>query len=162
MKVINNLLFDLESKQIEQTLSSPNFPWYLNRIFKEKDRSSKVNYELTHIFYIEHNFNSQYSDIIKLIYNKIKWSSLIRAKANLQYKTDHIVEHGFHCDYVEKNIKTAIFYVNTNNGYTKFKNNKKVKSERNKFVEFDSTNEHSGTTCTDKDFRIVINFNYFK
>jgi hypothetical protein len=59
-----------------------------------------------------------------------------------------------------KNSKTGIFYINTNNGYTKFKNKKLIKSEENKLIFFDSSKEHTGTTCTDELFRIVINFVY--
>ena len=56
--------------------------------------------------------------------------------------------------------KTGIFYINTCNGYTKFKNGEKIKSEKNKYVEFDSILEHTGSSCTDEKRRIVINFNY--
>ena len=45
---------------------------------------------------------------------------------------------------------------------TKFSNGEIVKSEENKYVEFDSQLEHTGTSCTDQDYRIVINFNYLK
>ena len=37
---------------------------------------------------------------------------------------------------------------------------KKIKSEENKYVEFDSSLKHTGTTCTDQKRRVVINFNY--
>ena len=60
-----------------------------------------------------------------------------------------------------KKLKTAIYYVNTNNGYTKFKkNNKKIISEKNKLIIFDNDLEHTGSTCTDDRLRVVINFNY--
>ena len=55
---------------------------------------------------------------------------------------------------------TGIFYVNTCNGYTRFKNNKIIKSKENTYIEFDSTLEHTGASCTDKKRRVVINFNY--
>jgi hypothetical protein len=58
----------------------------------------------------------------------------------------------------EVKINTGILYINTNNGYTKFKNGKKIKSKKNQYVEFDSKLEHTGSTCTDEDRRIVINF----
>ena len=51
-------------------------------------------------------------------------------------------------------------YLDNSNGYTKFKNGKKIKSEENKYVEFDSSLKHTGTSCTDKKRRVVINFNY--
>ena len=57
---------------------------------------------------------------------------------------------------------TGIFYVNDNNGYTKFKNGEISTSEKNKFIEFNSTNSHTGSSCTDENIRIIINFNYIK
>jgi hypothetical protein len=91
---------------------------------------------------------------------KLSVKSLLRVKANLLHKTEKTIEHGFHRDFPYEN-NTAIFYLNTNNGYTKFKNKKIIKSEKNKLVDFNSSLEHTGSTCTDEDYRIVINFNYF-
>lgn len=62
----------------------------------------------------------------------------------------------FECD-----CMTSIFYVNTNNGYTLFKNNQKVKSIENRMVIFKSSEIHSSVTCTDSKVRCVINFNFF-
>ena len=59
-----------------------------------------------------------------------------------------------------KNIKSAIYYVNSNNGYTKFKNGKKILSKQNKLIIFDNDQPHTGSTCTDERIRVVINFNY--
>ena len=93
----------------------------------------------------------------------MKYFTLVRAKANLLFKTDKIYEHGMHTDF-ENNTKvtTGIFYVNTNDGYTKFKNGTIINSEQNKYVEFDGNLEHTGSTCTNSKYRIVINFNYIK
>ena len=55
--------------------------------------------------------------------------------------------------------KVAVYYVNTNNGYTIFKN-KKIKSEKNKIVIFDGNTKHKVKYQTDKDTRMVINCNY--
>ena len=60
-----------------------------------------------------------------------------------------------------KGSKTAVFYVNSNNGYTKLKNGTIIKSEENKIAIFDGETEHTGTTCTDEEFRVVVNINYF-
>ena len=38
----------------------------------------------------------------------------------------------------------------------------KITSEKNKLVMFNSDTEHASTTCTNKDYRIVLNFNYFE
>ena len=50
--------------------------------------------------------------------------------------------------------------MNTNNGYTLFKN-KKINSVENRIVLFNSDESHSSTNTTDCKSRIVINFNYF-
>ena len=51
--------------------------------------------------------------------------------------------------------------MNTCNGYTHFEDGSKVHSVANRLAIFPSTMFHSGSTCTDKDMRVVINFNYF-
>ena len=57
---------------------------------------------------------------------------------------------------------TSIFYVNTNDGYTKFKDGTKVKSIANRMLTFPANMKHCGTSCTNERRRIVINFNYFE
>ena len=69
-----------------------------------------------------------------------------------------------HNDELSENAKitTGIFYVNTSNGKTIFDTGEEVISEENKYAEVDSKKLHAGTTCTDKQRRLVINFNYIK
>ena len=59
-----------------------------------------------------------------------------------------------------ENIFTGVFYINTCNGGTKFKNGPKVKSVANRVVIFDTNFEHAAVTCTDKQSRVVVNFNF--
>ena len=76
-------------------------------------------------------------------------------------------ENEFHVDgpsLSEEKLKqssTSIFYVNTNNGYTKFEDGTKVESVANRMVTFPANMKHTGTSCTDEKIRVVINFNYF-
>ena len=81
-----------------------------------------------------------------------------RVTASLTSRTVFNRKTGYHIDY--PNIRTAIFYLNTNNRYTKFKKHGKVKSIENRIVIFNSNLEHQGVTCTDEKRRVVINFNY--
>ena len=83
-----------------------------------------------------------------------------RIKANLNPRHHKIIKHGFHTD-VDYECNTAIFYLNTNNGYTEFEDGNKVPSVANRMIIFPSTVRHSGTTCTDAKRRVLINFNYF-
>ena len=84
----------------------------------------------------------------------------MRIKANVHARTHKIIEHGLHIDFQHPEMETAIYYVNTNNGYTMFENGTKVESVANRLVVFPTEMFHSGTTCTDEPRRVVINFNY--
>ena len=95
-------------------------------------------------------------------YNKLLDIGLSKKdiKANLLFKTPTIIEHGYHVDYRTRPHQTAILYLNSNNGYTRFRGGKKITSEKNKLVKFDGSLWHTGSSCTDQQHRIVINFNY--
>ena len=65
----------------------------------------------------------------------------------------------YHHDYDD--MKTAVFYINTNNGYTEFENGVRVNSVANRVCIFDSHLKHRGTTHSEgSNQRIVVNFNY--
>ena len=85
---------------------------------------------------------------------------------NLNTRTFFHRKTGFHNDQRHPreghplHQKTAVFYINTNNGWTYIKNGGKVKSVANRIVIFDSNLEHTGVTCTDEKRRVIVNFNY--
>ena len=157
MKIINDYLNKEEFINIKNLLINNNFPWYLNEIL---DKKVEEEFQFTHTFYDNFVIKSDYFNYLNNILSILKPKALIRIKANLLIKTNEIIEHGYHVDTEAKTSKTAIFYINTNDGYTKFKNGELIKSEENKLIIFDSDQEHTGTTCTDKLFRMVINFVY--
>ena len=80
-------------------------------------------------------------------------------RANLLFKTKKHMQSDFHLDKTFF-CKTAIFYINTNNGYTLLKDNTKIKVEENKLLIIDTKTYHAAVTATDTDRRVVINFNY--
>ena len=158
MKIINNVLTNEEFLKIENTFTSAFFPWFISKgvLFGQK------NYQFTHTFYQNFLIRSDQFVLIEPILKNLNPSAIIRIKANLLTKAGKIIEHGMHTDVEIENSKTAVYYVNTNNGYTKFENGKKINSQANTLVIFNSNIEHTGTTCTDKDYRIVLNLNYYK
>ena len=162
MKIIKNFLQEEDFLRIQKVLLDSNFPWFYNSgVVNDLDRVN--NFQFTHTFYADNLVCSNYFNLIKPIVDNIKLLSILSIKANLLTRTNLNVEHGFHTDYVnQKNVTTGIFYVNDNNGYTKFKNGKISTSEKNKFIEFNSTNSHTGSSCTDENIRVIINFNYIK
>tara|TARA_Y100000114_G_scaffold71689_1_gene65650 strand:- start:212 stop:691 length:480 start_codon:yes stop_codon:yes gene_type:complete len=158
MIISKNFLTKDEFNSVEEAIMGDRFPWYYN---DEVVNPGDGFFQFTYLFVNngKENCNSKTMDMLKPILNKIKYKKIRRIKANLLTKSENIIEHGLHTD-VDEKMKTGIFYVNTCNGYTKFKGGKKIKSEKNKYVEFDSDLMHTGSTCTDKKRRVVINFNY--
>ena len=158
MKIINNVLTNEEFLKIEDTLTSAFFPWFITKGILVGQK----NYQFTHAFYQNLSISSNEFGLISPIIKILNPSAIIKIKANLLTKAEKIIEHGMHTDVEKENSKTAVYYVNTNNGYTKFKNGKKINSQANTLVIFNSNIEHTGTTCTDEDYRIVLNFNYYE
>ena len=85
---------------------------------------------------------------------------MVRARALLYVNQGKQIVHEKHIDYKFPH-KTAVFYVNTNNGYTEFEDGTKVESVENRIVFFDGSIPHNSSTCTDQKIRSVISVNYF-
>jgi hypothetical protein len=160
MKIIDNFLDEPTLWFLQDSLLGDQFPWFLNKYVAQFKETDDINdYQLTHTFFRDSKQSETYN-IVKPLIDKIKPDALIRSKANLNPNTSVIKEHGFHKD-VSFDCNTAVFYVNTNNGYTVFENGEKVESLANRLVIFPSQTLHSGSTCTNEKVRCVINFNFF-
>ena len=167
----DNFLNKIEFEAVEQTILNTSFPWYLNRIVDDSDYSSESTYPnlmLANILYFKDAARSDRFPNFTCLLDKLDIFSLLRVKINYLTPTAERIIHDFHIDITDdnapKNIKTAIFYLNTNNGVTVFEDTKKeVKSVKNRMIIFPMLSRHAGTTHTEQDIphRIVINFNYF-
>jgi hypothetical protein len=160
-EIINNFLEQNEFLNLKDIFTHHNFPWFLKKGINVETTAEDSNYQFTHTFYYNNIISSNYFGQITSLIEKLKVRSLIRIKANLIPKNDKIIEHGYHVDYNFADSKTAVFYINSNNGYTKFTDGFISNSEENKIIIFNSTEKHTGTTCTDANYRIAININYF-
>ena len=163
MKEIKNFLEPHEFKEVKNEILGGNFSWYLSDGVATPTDGHNM---LSHMAYIDNKVNSDFYNFCVPIIEKLDVFSLVRIKANFHWQTKEIVEHGYHNDFLDlKNntdLHSAVYYINTNNGYTKFKSTgKKFYSEENKLVVFKATDMHTGSSCTDENYRIVINFNYF-
>ena len=163
IKTINNFLSPQSFLMIKGLLDSAEFPWYFNKaVVSEEDPLN--HFQFTHTFYDYGRVHSDFFKNLSFLLDAIKPSLLVRIHANLQPMTSSIIKNRMHIDEVFDNAKitTAIFYINTNNGKTIFETGEEIKSEENKYIEFDSEKMHTGTTCTDEKSRIVLNINYIK
>ena len=165
MKVIDNFLPLQEFKQLSNIVLSDYFPWYFN---DDKTYKGDGYYQFTHTLFggYEEGINSNFYSNFNSILHRLNVHNLGRLKLNLNHKTLFHRKFGWHTDgMVNKNFelsfhKTAIFYFNTNNGFTKIKGCGKIKSIANRMVIFDTNLLHTGFSCTDKKRRIIMNCNF--
>tara|TARA_Y100000004_G_C8796104_1_gene361386 strand:+ start:234 stop:722 length:489 start_codon:yes stop_codon:yes gene_type:complete len=162
MEVIDDFLPEEQFNTLASTMMSANFPWYFANSVLSKDLlcREQYNYQFGHSFYYNYGFKSEYSNLIIPILEKLDPIAILRIKGILLPRTETNIEHGFHLDNHHK-TKVAIYYVNTNNGYTKFADDGIINSVANRLVLFNSKDYHTGATCTDEKIRVAINFNYY-
>ena len=159
VKIQDNFLPKEVFNSIKNTMLGVDFDWYYSNAITD-EKLDRKEFQFVHMFY--HCGKPRQSFVvIEPLIQKIMPFSLVRAKANLLTVTNEIVTYDFHKDFLRDNLTTAVFYINTCNGYTLFKDGTKVESVENRLVSFDSGLEHTGTSCTDQNIRVVINLNYF-
>ena len=161
VQIIDNFLSPYEFKRIKNLLTGQEFPWYYTHgVVHPNDK----NYQFSHVFYDLippwNGISSPYHQIFSSCFQLLQVEKLYRVKSNCNPKTIFRRNRGYHIDI--PNITTSVLYINSNNGGTKFKNGTFVRSVENRMVIFDSNQEHAGVTCTDKNVRVVVNFNYEK
>ena len=176
IKITDNLLTKSELKQIHHYfLAGQNdaITWRWNPVITGKDSLPDEGGQFCHgFFYDNHGIDNQenWKKIFPVLsavlhnnkeskYTDINWQ---RVKANLNPRTVENKQLGqYHSDY-GFDCETAIFYVNTNNGWTQFEDGTKVNSVANRLVTFPSHMKHVGFSCTDQEVRVVINLNYIR
>tara|TARA_R100001132_G_C3209825_1_gene53288 strand:+ start:34 stop:516 length:483 start_codon:yes stop_codon:yes gene_type:complete len=157
MNIYKNFISKKDCNIINKYFLSNTFPWYY--ISKQCDYGKKDTPFLSHTFFKNEQVGSSDMFLIKSIIKKLKIKKLLNVRANLCLKGES--KCSWHVDNFTDNLKhtTAIYYVNTNNGYTEFKN-KKIKCEKNKIIIFNADKKHRAVGQTDTQTRMVINFNY--
>ncbi len=130
IKVHKNFMDPLLFLKLKETITGAYFPWFKSRIVKQTD-----DIQLIHTFFEFGRVNSEFFELLDPCIRFLKMKKLIRAKVNLVLRADKIKEHGYHVDTDGyKEFRSALLYVNSNNGYTRFeKNNKKIR-KINKFT----------------------------
>ena len=157
IQIIDNFLPEEEFKSIQSLMTSFQFNWFYQEGRTTEDDGK---YLMVHMFYQpEVGPNSKHINIWNTFMNKVEAKKCERIKANLTFKTPTIELGEYHSDYSD--IKTATFYINTNNGYTEFESGVRVSSVANRVCIFDSNLQHRGTTHSEGgNQRVVVNFNY--
>ena len=164
VKIIDNFLDKESFKHLQSFLLGYDFAWHYNDFVDFRNEKTD-SFMFTHTFYRWNEPCSAYYNLLEPIIDKLDAYNLVRIKANLLTRATKPKTNVYHVDEPFKYSSsskwtTAIFYMNTNNGYTKFENGTKVNSVANRLITFPMDMAHTGTYCTDEKTRVVINFNY--
>ena len=168
IQVFDNYLPIHTFQEIKDYYTSEIFPWFFGNAVKENstDTNNDYNWQLYHMLYHTPNMISDHNTVLLPLYDKLNFGVLVKSKVNCNHITNNIIEHGMHNDIEVGNlvdvVTTAVYYLNTNNGYTKFEDGTIVESVENRLVTFPASTKHTGSTCTDQKCRIVFNINYIE
>ena len=164
MLVLNNYLDSEVFLAIRSVIETADFPWEKSEILKNSAAYLDPAYNLQNIhgFFLKNKrlqYRSEKFDLIRPLIDRLRPLELIKVKINRTARQERHVEYGLHVDTRRAGATTAIFYINDNNGYTIFEDDEKVASVANRLVLFDSARRHTGASCTDADYRYVLNVN---
>lgn len=156
-KIIENFLDKKLFDEFQAILMSTKMYWFFEPTMIKKDGNK---FYLSHKIYDMTPISTLYNPYIKTVFDKLNCKAPIVARANMYVHRNKKITSSPHIDTGWKNHKTAILYMNTNNGYTAL-GKKKIMSKANRMLIFDSGTKHYAASQTDKDRRILININYF-
>ena len=160
IEIRDNFLTDDEFKVVTEILNPKFVPWSFQPVVPDEESNvdKTDNFQFSYTILPE----TLYYPCLVALFDKMDMEVHFRLKVNLNPKAPEIIEHGYHIDLPLPQSKTAVFYLNTNNGYTAFETGEKVESVANRLVKFPCNTKHTGTSCTDQRYRMVINLNYIE
>lgn len=158
-QVIDNFLPPEQFDQLKKLIDSETFAWYLIKNVGGPNDTSDI-------YFIHTFFNgcapqsSLFNPILNIFRDKLKPKAIIRMRTNLYPQKEKLIEHEQHTDFGFSH-KGMVFYINTNDGFTRLDDGTKVMSVENRALLFDAGSLHNSTNCTDQKSRMVLTINYF-
>ena len=165
IQIHDNFLTQTEYEALYNVFGTQDVNWHYNDFINSPmDDDGDYNFQFVHpiYHYNENKTKSPYKKLIDPILSKLNVETLLRLKFNMNTRTNKIIESNFHVDIgtYPNTYKIAIFYLNSNDGYTLFECGRKIESVANRVAIFDGKLKHCGTSCTNQKNRIVLNINY--
>mgnify|MGYP003138462448 CR=1 FL=1 len=165
-QIIDNFLDTHEFEFLQTKVMEQEHSWYYGESVADELKYENEAYFM-HLYYMDMPekikdrlpTKSESFDLVKPIIRKIDHNFLLRVKANLYGRTETLKHHPDHQDYHFEHMG-AVFYVNTNDGFTVLDDGTEIGSIENRLLLFNGATMHHSTTCTDKKRRVTINFNF--
>lgn len=172
-EIVDDVLTAKEIEGIERVMRQPFFPWYMQEYTATgdcKDERYKDVPFISHSF-ISNNNMSSYSDMAIDIVKKfeersgIQYNKIDRAIGAATFKTSEPIITPPHLD-MQVPHRVLLYYVNSSNGQTliykkdtDYEELGRVNAIAGRFLLLDGSYWHSAKTCTNNNYRIIINYN---
>lgn len=153
-QIIDNLLEKEDFESLCSTILDKNFLWSINN----SQESDTLFLELLH--YTNHQPLSEFYNEVVPIMRKVQMLGLVEVKSNLYFGNTYTQSFKKEKQY-DFSVGTAIYYINSNDGYTMLEDGSKIESKENRILLFENSNWYYETNCTDNSCRVNITFNYF-
>jgi len=171
MKTIDSAVDEEEFKNIKDYfIGDMRVPYYLsNRTIEGLKEGQLDCWQFIHYSIIDANIvNTESLNVLLPLIRVLNPFVITRLKVNITPRTSEVVENGWHYDlpnddqpkHIKDNLKSSIFYLNTNDGYTSFSDGKKIDSLENRLLIFNAMDKHQGSTCSSTNYRAVVNCVY--
>ena len=172
--IIENFMNEEQEKKIHDLTIDQNFPWFYfpgTVIEVEEGVKGKCVYDeginpFQFVHVIDLN-ECSFTEVIAPVFNQlsIEFQSnirIIRSKFNFLPKNTDSTHHYPHVDHEEKDLISAIYYVNDSDGDTHFFDEElnitnKITPKKGRMVLFDSNKFHSSSSPINNQNRIVLN-----
>lgn len=165
IKIIDNLLPHQQWQELHDYFLIHDCPWVYRDCMVCKDEKN-THFQFVQAMFLGSGvgpirFDEKRVSVIQPILARLNIDFLLRAKVNMTTRTHEPFQSDFHCDTTQNNL-TAIYYVNTCNGKTRFENPdiEDVDSIANRVIIFNAQQKHCTVTATDVKARVVANINY--
>ena len=158
MEIIDNFLPENEFKQIQDLICGVGLPWI--HVDLVADANDYSDHYFVHQFYNNYCPQSSAFELIRPFFSKLDVKALIRIRALMYMQKESLLEHKPHQDFLFPH-KTALIYINTNNGFTRLADGTKVESVANRVLFTNGSEFHNSSNCTNQPYRAVLTVNYF-
>jgi len=162
MQVTEDFLQEEYYDHLNEIITSTQFPWMFQKRVANigEDPEEDLNhYYFVHSLFFQNKIESPLYDDFLYLFQSLNVQFLHRARVLMFVNQGEQYIHDRHVDHTT-NCKTALIYMNTNDGFTDFETGERVESVKNRLLLFDGSVPHSSSTPTNTKERLLLSVTY--